>query len=483
LLAALGGVFGFVLAHVGLAGWRAWGPADFPQMAEIAIDWHVLLFAAVLSGVTALACGAAPAWFASRGEALPVRDAARTTTTNRAQRAVQQAFVAAQIAAATVLLVSMLLMARGLARLEQVPPGFTPSQALSVQLSLPPGVYGNPEALMRFFETLRDRLSAIPGVESAGVVSLPPLSGLLSTADIALPDRPAPPQDEVPQAHLRVATAEYFDAAGIDVLQGRSFDDHDRQEGQRVAIVSRTFAARHWPRESAVGKAVQIAQANASPRLEVVGVVSDVKQFTLDAPATADLYVPLHQMPTFQAPLIAARMYWVVRGRFEVATLTQAIRSAVAQVDPGVAASSMRTLESLWRTSLVSRRANVRLLEVFADVAVVLCALGVYGVAAFAARTRRRELAIRAALGGSRRELTIFMLRRELWPVLLGLVVGLVIAAGAAPVLFGGVFGISPRDGTTYLQVAAILLVVAVVATYIPVRRAGATDPSEALSA
>jgi putative ABC transport system permease protein len=113
----------------------------------------------------------------------------------------------------------------------------------------------------------------------------------------------------------------------------------------------------------------------------------------------------------------------------------------------------------------------------------VLCALGVYGVAAFAARTRRRELAIRAALGGSRRELTIFMLRRELWPVLLGLVVGLVIAAGAAPVLSGGVFGISPRDGTTYLQVAAILLVVAVVATYIPVRRAGATDPSEALSA
>jgi putative ABC transport system permease protein len=287
LLAALGGAFGLVLAQVGLAAWRAWGPSDFPHMADIGIDRNVLLFAVVISGVTALACGVAPAWLASRGGVLCGRNVARTSTTNRTQRAFQRAFVTAQIAAATVLLIGMSLMARGLARLEQVPPGFTPSQALSLQLSLPPGVYGNREALTGCFEALRDRLGAIPGVESAGAISLLPLSGLLSTADIALLDRPAPPPDKVPQAHLRVATAEYFDAAGVQVLEGRSFSDHDRQDGQPVAIVSRTFAARHWPGESAVGKTVQIVQATTSPRLEIVGVVSDVKQFTLDAPATA----------------------------------------------------------------------------------------------------------------------------------------------------------------------------------------------------
>ena len=174
--------------------------------------------------------------------------------------------------------------------------------------------------------------------------------------DIALPERPAPPPKEVPQAHLRVATPEYFDAAGIHVLQGRSFDHHDTDDGQPVAIVSRTFAERHWPGASALGKAVQIIEASGSPRLEIVGVVDDVKQFTLDAPATADLYVPLHQAPAFQAPLMAARMNWVLRARLDTTSLIEAFRGAVAHVDPGVAVSSARTLESLWLSSLGPRR-------------------------------------------------------------------------------------------------------------------------------
>jgi hypothetical protein len=326
------------------------------------------------------------------------------------------------------------------------------------------------------------RLTSIPGVEAAGTVSLLPLGGLLSTADVAFPDRPAPPPDEVPQAHLRVATGEYFAAAGIQVLEGRAFDLHDTQDGQAVAIVSRSFAGRHWRGKSAVGQSVQIVQTSQSPQLTVVGVVNDVKQFTLDGPTTADLYVSLHQMPAFQAPLIASRMYWVIRGRGDTALTTQAIRSAVTQVEPNVAASSARTLGSLWLVSLGSRRANVRLLQAFGNVALVLCAIGVYGVTAFAARMRRRELAIRSALGASRGELTRSMMRRELVPVLLGLGVGSVVALIAAPHLFSGVFEMCPRDIRTYLQVAMMLLAVAVLATYIPVRRAGAANPSEALT-
>ena len=482
LLAACGGALGLLLADAGLAAWRAFGPADFPHLSTIAIDRRVLLFAVGLTSVTAIVCGLAPAWLASR-KALAGGMGPRTTTTTRAQWIVQRVFVSGQIASATVLLIGMLLMAQGFAKLEQVPSGFTPSDAVSVQLSLPPGAYSSRDALTRFFDSVRDRMEAIPGVEAAGVVSLLPLSGLLSTADVAFPDRPAPPPDEVPQAHLRVATGEYFSAAGIGLLEGRPFDLHDTQHGQPVAIVSRTFAERHWPGTSAVGRSVQIIQTPQSPHLTVVGVVSDVKQFTLDGLTTADLYVPLQQMPAFQAPLIASRMFWVVRGRGDAASMTQAVRLAVAQVEPNVAASSARTLESLWLASLGSRRANVHVLEAFGNIALVLCAIGVYGVTAFAARMRRRELAIRSALGASRRELTLSMLRRELLPVFLGLGVGVVAALVAAPYLFGGAFEMSPRDVRTYVQVSMILLAVALLAMYIPVRRAGAANPSEALTA
>ena len=212
-------------------------------------------------------------------------------------------------------------------------PGFAIDRTLSLQLSLPPGRYANREALVQFFEALRDRLGAIPGVEHVGAISLLPLSGLLSTMDIALPDPPAPPPEEVPQAHFRVATAGYFAAAGIPLLDGRPFDDRDRADGQPVAIVSRTFADRHWPGQRAVGKSVQVVQASAPPPMAIVGVVADVKHFTVDSPSTADLYVPLPQMPVSQAGLIAGRMYWVVRSHADSARLTRAVREATAQVD------------------------------------------------------------------------------------------------------------------------------------------------------
>ena len=163
--------------------------------------------------------------------------------------------------------------------------------------------------------------------------------------------------------------------------------------------------------------------------------------------------------------------------------MARVVRLAVTQVEPNVAASSARTLESLWLASLGSRRANVRLLQAFGNIALVLCTMGVYGVTAFAARMRRRELAIRSALGASRRELTLEMLRRELPPVFVGLGVGVAAALIAAPSLFGGAFEMSPRDVRTYLQVAVMLLAVAVVATYMPIRRAGAANPSELLTA
>jgi len=481
VIAAAGGVLGTALAAFALDAWRAWGPSNFPRMSEVTLSSEGWLFACTLSCLTALVCGGLPAWYATR-DLRDLREGfTRTATAGGRHGRSQRAFVAIQVAAATVLLVGMALAARGFARLDGVSTGFEPGQALSLQLSLPPRTYANREALVRFFEALRDRLADIPGVERAGAVSLLPLSGLLSTMDIAFPDRPAAAPGDVPQAHFRVATPEYFAAAGIAVLEGRSFTDLDRAEGQPVAIVSRTFESRHWPGESGVGKFVQIVQAKPSPPILVVGVVNDVKHVAVDAPSTADLYVPLHQMPPSQAALLAARTYWVVRARLDSAALARSVADAVAHVDPGVAASSVRTLSEVRSASLAPRRLNVQLLEWFGDVAIVLCGLGVYSITAFAARMRRRELAIRAALGASRRQLALAMMARELTPVLLGTALGVSIALLSAPALFGTPFETDPRDVFVYLVVAIGMLALGSVATYLPVRHAGKANPVEIL--
>ena len=480
VLAAGGGVVGTGLAVLGFMAWRVWGPTDFPQMSDVGFNGDVLAFALFVSAITAIACGVLPAGVVARDTAHSLHGITRSITAVRRQARVRRTFVAVQVGAATVLLIGMGIAAKGLARLQQVAPGFTPDAAVSVQLSLPP-TYATRDALARFVDALGERLHARPGVDRAGAISLLPLSGLLSTMDVAFPDRPTPPPDEVPQAHFRVASPEYFDAAGIAVLDGRSFTNRDQTDGQPVAIVSRTFADRHWPGQRAVGRFVQIVQATASAPMEVVGVVSDVKHFSLDVASTADLYVPVLQMPASQASLLAARMYWVVRGPVEPSRLSEQIRQSVHQVDPGVAASAARTLETVWASSLAPRRVNVRLLEVFGQIAVVLCAIGIYAVAAFSARTRVRELAIRAALGAKRRDLITAMMRQELRPVLIGIMSGAGAALMAAPLLFGTPYRTSSRDLTTYLVASGSVLMLALVASYIPLRRASATSPSEAL--
>jgi hypothetical protein len=284
----------------------------------------------------------------------------------------------------------------------------------------------------------------------------------------------------VPQAHFRIASPGYFTAAGIQVIAGREFTVHDTTAGRLVALVSRTFAKRHWPGRQALGQQVQIGSAG-SPSYEVVGVVSDAKQFTLDGPPTADLYLPLHQMPASQAPILTARTYWVVRTQGDPRSLRAAVRQAVHSVDPDVASSSMRTLDEVLAASLAARRVNLRLFEVFGQVAIVLVAAGVYGVAAFSAGTRKREMAIRAAFGATGGELARRMLRDELGTILAGVVGGLAVSLAVARLLDGVLFGIPAWDPPTYAVVAVGLLGVSAVASYVPARRASRVDPVELL--
>ena len=479
VLAVAGAVLGVLVAQAAIAWWRAFGPAGFPRAGEIAVDGHVLAFAIGISVAVTLVCGAVPGWMAVRRVADAVRGATRTLTGSRREGRVRRAFVVVQIGGAAVLLVCMGLVARGFARLEQVDPGFTPDHALTVQLSLPPSRYAGREAILQLSRALTLRLIDIGGVRAAGAISLLPLSGLLSTMDIAFPDRPAPPPDEVPQAHFRIASAGYFAAAGLGIVDGREFAGSDNLQGAPVAIVSRTLAERHWPGQRAVGKYVQLIQG--TPALQVVGVVKDVKQFTVDGTATADLYVPLEQVPASQTSALVARMYWVIRTDGDPRRVVSEVRRAVRGIDPDIAASSVRTLDDVLAASLGGRRAGVWLLEAFGQIAMLLAAVGVYAVCAFAAAARTRELAIRSAFGASERDLVALVVATECRSVCVGIAGGLAVAMAIARSLGTALFSVSAWDPGTYIAVALILAAVTFAAAWLPARRAGRVDPAELL--
>jgi len=322
------------------------------------------------------------------------------------------------------------------------------------------------------------RLSDIGGVRAAGAISLLPLSGLLSTMDIAFPDRPAPPPDEVPQAHFRIASAGYFAAAGIGVVDGRAFAPSDNLQGAPVAIVSRTLAERHWPGQRAVGKYLQLQDA---PALEVIGVVKDVKQFTVDGTATADLYVPLEQVPASQTAALIARIYWVIRTDGDPRRVVNEVRRAVRGIDPDIAASSVRPLDEVLAASLGGRRAGAWLLEAFGQIAVVLATVGVYALCAFAAAGRTRELAIRSAFGASERDLVALVVATEWRSVAIGIAGGLAVAMLVTRSLGTVPFLMSAWDPVTYIAVALVLGAVTFVAAWLPARRAGRVDPAELL--
>jgi putative ABC transport system permease protein len=483
ILSAMGGGLGLALAAAAIAAWRAFGPPNFPRMASVGINAGVVVAAAAICVAVVIMCGMVPGWLAARDLAGALGSPTRTLTAGARAGRIRRAFVIVQVGGAAVLLVCMVLVARGFARLERVDPGFTPAHALSLQLSLPPARYPGPDAINALYDALRLRLDAIGGIRAVGVVSLLPLSGLLSTQDIAFPDRPAPPPDEVPQAHFRIASDGYFAAAGIGVIDGREFTHADATHARPVAIVSRTLAERHWPGQRVPGKHLRIAQGPQSPLLEIVGVVKDVKQFGVDGVPTADLYVPLAQMPRSQTPVVASRMYWVVRTEGDPARSVQQIRRAVRAVDHDVATSSVRTLDDVLSLSLGSRQTNVRLLEVFGEVALLLAAIGVYAMAAFSAAARRRELAIRSAFGASRGDLIRLVVLGEMRPVLVGVALGLAAARVVAHSLGGVLFSISPSDGPTYVSVAAALVTLTLAATWVPASRAGRADPAELLRA
>jgi putative ABC transport system permease protein len=478
LLAAVGGVFGVFLAVWGVPLLLRLGPPGLPRAAEVSVDPTALAFATLLALATGVIFGLAPAWTATRVDlnGLLNEDGRGTSAGPRRDRA-RRLLVVGETALSVLLLAGAALLVRSFVRLESVSPGFDTRNVLSTRISLPKSRYPDRASLLRFHDALSLRLAGAPGVTAAGSVSVLPLSNTMSACDFTVDGRDAPP-DLSMNTNYRIADAGYFKAMGIPLVTGRLFDDRDRDGAPAVALVSRAFATKLWPGESPIGAHVHIDDNQGDPRpVEIVGVVGDVKQMSLDVDTPLMLYVCSAQLHPDQVTQYGTSQFWLVRTRVDGAALASVVREAVHAVDPDAPAASLQTMEEYVSTSMAARRFDMRLLVAFAVVALVLAGMGLYGVLANSVSQRRRELGIRMALGAQGRDVLRLVLGEGLRLSATGVILGLVAAFVFTRVLSSMLFGVTATDPLTFGLIAVTQMAVALAACWLPARRATRVDP------
>jgi predicted permease len=457
-------------------------PADLIALTPAdASNPRVLLFSLAVTLLTALAFGIAPAVrMSAAATGTLLRGARGASPSNRRLRTL---FVATEVALASALVTLALLLSQSVARLQAVDPGFQPQHILTMRLSLPRSRYRHPADAQRFVEMLRPRLLALPGVVDAAAVNVVPLNGYHATSDVWPAARPAPPPDQRPQAEYRMVSPSYLRTFGIPLLAGRSIEDRDDATGEPVVLVSHTLARRFWDVGSAVGQMIAMDDSDETRRARIVGVVGDVKHYGLDAELTPDIYVPIPQVPDPTIQWLTNNMYWGIRGATEPAVLREAVRRELRAVDADVPASAMRTMEEALSLALAPRRVNLWLVRAFAAIALLLAAAGVYAVTAFSVRLRRRELAIRAALGARHNQNVRSVLLDTMKPICAGLAVAAGLALGSVPALGAVLYGVGAFAAAPVVLVSGTLLLVGVAAALAaatPIRR---IDPIDALKA
>jgi putative ABC transport system permease protein len=480
VLAGVGGALGVLVARALVHGLIALGPADLPRAGEVGIDWRVAVFTLGVSLGASVLFGLAPAIQASRGDlrdALKGGDRAASGGSGR----LRATLVFAEVALSTLLLISAALLARSFQRVTTVDPGFRPSQVLTIRLSLPRARYSTRAAIENFYQEVHPRLAALPGIRAVAAANVVPMNGYLATTAFFIDGVLV---KDAPEAHYRMVSPDYFRALGMTLRAGRAFTPADRSNALPVAIVNETFVRQYWHGANPIGARMRLDDGEKVPRVvEVIGVINDVKHFGLEKDSTIEVYVPISQVPDATTIWLANNMYWVVETIGAPLAATNAVRREIAAVDPGVPASFVRSMDQWVGASIASRRFNLELVAAFALAALLLAGVGVYAVSASAVSMRTREIGIRTALGASRGEVVRLVLRNGLAPVLPGLLAGTVGAFVLGPPMASLLFGVAPYDPASHAIVAVTLTTAALIASYVPARRAGMLDPIVALRA
>jgi putative ABC transport system permease protein len=480
LLAVIGGGLGLLVAAWGVAGLVKLLPAaglldgGIPAETSIHISVPVLLFAVGVTFAATFLFSLWPAWQASRTDAaLALRVSDRAASSGR--QPLRAALIVAEIALAVVLLAGAGLLLRSFAQLIGTDPGFRTERVLSLRLNLPPARYDKPGATARFVERLTSDGRTLPGVQSIAAVSHPPFS-YADKWPFAMEGRTAPEQRM--SADNRVISPNYYEVMGIRLLRGRTFTEQDTTEQPGVIIVNETMARRTWGNEDPIGQRLIVYLAGREFPVSVVGVVADSRQMNLEQPVAPEMNFPLAQMA--QA---LRRFNLVVRTQTEPTSLVPAIRAAVWKLDPQLSLYNITTMQVAVQESVSVRRFALLVLALFASVALLLAVSGIYGVLGHAVAQRTREIGIRIALGATRHDVLRMILSEGGRLAAAGIVLGLIVSYVMTQFLRALLYGVTPTDPLTFALVAVLLLVTALIACWIPARRASRVDPMVALRA
>jgi putative ABC transport system permease protein len=468
ILSIAGGSLGVLLAYLTIKPIQTLSAGSIPRVQGVSIDAAVLLFAFLVSVVTGIIFGLAPAWQASRaGIAAVMKEGGRSSATGGGGWA-RSALLVAEVALSLVLLVGAALLLRSFAHLTNVDPGFRPDNVLAFRVSLPSVSHREPHKRIAFFDTLLARLEALPQVSSAGMVQTIPMRGEYRLS-FTIQGRPPEKPGEGLSANYRVISPRYFSALGIPLKRGRAFTEQDVEKSPMVAVVDESFVARHFPDEDPIGRAIDPGNGTDG-FYEIVGIAGNVRYGGLETNAEPTMYVPHRQDPF--------RSMWIVaRTNGDPDHLTPVVRQTVREIDPALPAYSATSLDAVVSESVGERRFSMLLLAAFALIALFLAAVGIYGVVAYTVSQRTQEIGVRLAIGAEQHDVLALVVGGGMKLALVGVAIGLAGALGLSRLIATMLFSVTPFDPASYGATAAALTAIAALACYVPARRAMKVDP------
>ncbi len=477
LLGLAGGIAGLVLGAWTSGGLARLIPQELP-LNGIPIDHRVLGFTLFISLLTGVVFGLAPALQASKLDLNgSLKEGGRTSGAGSGHHRIRSLLVVSEVALALVLLISAGLMVQSLWRLLKVDPGFNPDGVLTMALDMSDRKYGeNPAHFMEFNAQLLESIRALPGIQYAGLVRPLPLSGGRSAMQFYREDLPVPPANAFPGADWRAASPGYFQAMGMSLLKGRFFENSDRQNSPTVAVINETMARSFWPGADPIGKRMRLGTPEMGlPWFTVVGIVHDAKPFGLEAAAPAEFFVSCLQLGSW------VDMNLIVRTSSDNLGIATALRERVLALDREMVVSNIQTMDQRLAGTMAGRRSTTLTFGIFAALALTLAGVGIYGVMSFLMTQRAHEIGVRLALGATSRDVLKLAIRQGLGLTLAGVAVGLVGAYALTRSLASMLFSVRPTDPVTFIGVTALLVGVALLACYIPARRATKVDPIRVL--
>jgi putative ABC transport system permease protein len=479
VLALLGGAIGGALAWWGTGMLTINGPTAIPRLQDVRIDGSVLGYALLISLVTGVIFGMAPARSLLVRQDVVSVHSWRTTAGPGAWR-YRAALIALNVAMSAVLLIGSGLLVRSFTRLMTVDAGFDPGNSLTLQLTLTGEAYDTNAAINRFYDEVSSRIRALPSVIAVSGATQLPLTGSIDRAGITIANRPEANPAAASNADRYAVRPEYFAAMRIPLITGRLFSEADATGAPPVAIIGRTMAAQLWPGESPIGQQVRVAGGDDNPFRTIVGVVGDVRHYGLHLPETLQVYIP-HAQTHYPQPFLT--MLVRTSGDRDPLALVPSIREFVRAVDAAQPVTAVETYEAVIAKSMATRRFTLTLLALFAGTALLLAIVGLYGALSYVVSQRQREMGVRVALGAGTSDIVRLVIRQGMTPAVVGLASGLVLGLAGGRIVASMLFEVSPADALTFTAVASLLVMAALAACVVPARNAAKVQPSLTLKA